>query len=97
MGLRLRSNEVAARFLMKPSGLRSFWLCALSLLGHRSMWICSLVASRTKPKILSAAVSIIFYRAVDFGRRVGLLHAVDDPRAAPLFLSRHSFTRIRIA
>jgi hypothetical protein len=35
--LRLRSNEVAARFSMKPSGLRSFWLCALSLLGHRSI------------------------------------------------------------
>ena len=50
MDLRLRSNEVAARFLMKPSGLRSFCLCALSLLGHRSMRICSLVASRTKPK-----------------------------------------------
>ena len=37
MDLRLRSNEVAARFLMKPSGLRSFWIGALSLLGHRSI------------------------------------------------------------
>ena len=64
MDLRLRSNEVAARFLIKPSGLRSFCLCALSLLGHRSIGICSLVASRTKPKILSAAVSIVFYLAV---------------------------------
>ena len=54
MDLRLRSNEVAARFLMKPSGLRSFCLCALSLLGHRSMRICSLVVPRTKPKISSA-------------------------------------------
>ena len=60
MDLRLRSNEVAARFLMKPSGLRSFWLCALSLLGRRSIRICSLVAPRTNPKILSAAVSIVF-------------------------------------
>jgi hypothetical protein len=60
MDLRLRSNEVAARFSMKPFGLRSFWLCALSLLGHRSVRICSLVASRTKPKILSAAVFIVF-------------------------------------
>jgi hypothetical protein len=37
MDLRLRSNEVAARFLSKPSGLRSFCLCALSLLAHRSI------------------------------------------------------------
>jgi hypothetical protein len=65
MDLRLRSNEVAARFSMKPSGLRSFCLCALSLLGHRSIRICSLVASRTKPKILSAAVSIIFQQAAN--------------------------------
>ena len=63
MDLRLRSNEVAARFLMKPFGLRSFLLCALSLLGHKSIRMCSLVASRTKPKILSAVVFIVFYRA----------------------------------
>ena len=64
MDLRLRSNEVAARFSMKPSGLRSFCLCALSLLGRRSLRIGgSEVASRTKPKILSAAVSIIFQQA----------------------------------
>jgi hypothetical protein len=60
MGLRLRSNEVADWFLMEPSGLKSFCLCALSLLGHRSLRICSLVAPRSKPKILSAAVSIVF-------------------------------------
>lgn len=60
MDLRLRSNEVAAWFLLKPSGLRFFGLCALSLLGHRSIRICSLVAPRIKPKILSAAVSIVF-------------------------------------
>jgi hypothetical protein len=35
----------------------------LSLLGRRSRRICSLVAPRTNPKILSAAVSIVFYRA----------------------------------
>jgi hypothetical protein len=60
MGLRLRSNEVAGWFLMKPSGLKSFCLCALSLLGHRSLGIGSLVTPRSKPKILSAAVSIVF-------------------------------------
>jgi hypothetical protein len=60
MGLRLRSNEVADWFLMKPFGLKSFRLCALSLLGHRSLRIYSLVAPRSKPKILSAAVSIVF-------------------------------------
>ena len=60
MDLRLRSNEASARFLMKPSGLRSFWLWPLSLLAHRSIRICSLVAPRPKPKILSAAVSIVF-------------------------------------
>jgi hypothetical protein len=58
--LRVRSNAVADGFLMKPFGLRSFGICALSLLGHRSLRICSLVASRSNPKTLSAAVSIVF-------------------------------------
>ena len=59
MDLRLRNNDVAARFSMKPFGLRPFCRCSLSLLGRRSLRICSLVASRTKPKLLSAAVSRI--------------------------------------
>ena len=78
MGLRLRSNEVAARFLVKPFGLRSFWFCALSLLGHRSMRICFLVASHTKPKILSAAVSIVFQQAAgrDFSGSVNAIRVL---------------------
>jgi hypothetical protein len=62
MDLRLRSNEAAARFSMKPSGLRSFWLRTWSLPGHRSQRICSLPAPRTKPKILSAVASEFFNR-----------------------------------
>src|SRR5581483_11254198 len=61
--LRLTSNAVAAPFSAKPFGLRSFYLCALSLLPHRSLQICSVVASRAKPKFLSAAVSIVFQQA----------------------------------
>src|SRR5215469_1142766 len=52
---------------MKPFGLKSFCLCVLSLLGHPDLSgrICSLVAPRSRPKILSAAVSIVFYRAAN--------------------------------
>jgi hypothetical protein len=64
MDLRLRNNEVAGPFSAKPSGLRLFWHGSLSLLACRSLRICSLVAPRTRPKFLSAAMSIVFYRAV---------------------------------
>ena len=60
MDLRLRSNGVAAGFSLNPPGLRSFWIRALSLLGHSFMRICALEASRTNPKILSAAVPRVF-------------------------------------
>jgi len=51
---RPRSNAAAGPFSSQPSGLRAFWLAALSLIGRRPQRVFSLFASRIQPKYAAA-------------------------------------------
>src|SRR6516162_11890458 len=53
----LRSNAAAGPFSSQPSGLRVFWLAALSLIGRRPQRVFSLFASRIQPKYAAAPLN----------------------------------------
>src|SRR6516162_9487977 len=53
----LRSNATAGPFSSQPSGLRVFWLAALSLIGRRPQRVFSLFASRIQPKYAAAPLN----------------------------------------
>ena len=57
MDTRLRSNAAAGPFSSQPSGLRVFWLAALSLIGRRPQRVFSLFASRIQPKYAAAPLN----------------------------------------
>src|SRR6516164_3822720 len=57
MDTRLRSNAAAGPFSSQPSGLRVFWLAALSLIGRRPQRVFSLFASRIQAKYAAAPLN----------------------------------------
>src|SRR6516164_7261759 len=57
MDTRLRSNAAASPFSSQPTGLRVFWLAALSLIGRRPQRVFSLFASRIQPKYAAAPLN----------------------------------------